>query len=78
MGYVVIPYTQVIAESFKNICGKYGIQTYFKGITTNKQVLIKTKGPEPQGEEEWGHIQLSVWGYCLQCGVHRGNIKDAE
>ena len=43
MGYVVIPYTQGLAESFKNIYGKYGIQTYFKGNTTIKQVLIRPK-----------------------------------
>ena len=34
VGHVVIPYTQGLVESFKNICGKYGIQTYFKGNTT--------------------------------------------
>ena len=42
-GIVVIPYIQGIAESFKKICGKYGIQTYFKGNTTIKQVLMKPK-----------------------------------
>ena len=39
--YVVIPYTQGIAESFKNICGKYGLQANFQGNTTSKQVLLK-------------------------------------
>ena len=42
-GLVVIPYTQGITESFKKICGKYGIQTYFKGNTTISQVLMKPK-----------------------------------
>ena len=36
LGYVVIPYTQAEAESYKKICGKYGIQTYFNGNTTIK------------------------------------------
>ena len=36
IGYVVIPYTKGLAESFKNTCGKYGIQTYFKGNITIK------------------------------------------
>ena len=30
-------------ESLKNTCGKYGIQTYFKGNSTIKQVLMKPK-----------------------------------
>ena len=35
VGFVVIPYTKGISESFRKICGKYGIQTYFRGNTTN-------------------------------------------
>ena len=31
VGYLVVPYTKGLSESFKNICGKYEIQTYFKG-----------------------------------------------
>ena len=49
--YVVIPYTQGLAESFKNICGKYGIQTYFKGNTTIKQVLMKPKDQDPKDKK---------------------------
>ena len=41
--FVIIPYTQGIAESFKKISGKYGIQTYFKGNTTVQQILMKPK-----------------------------------
>ena len=36
IGQVVIPYTKGIAESFKHICGKYGIQVHFKGNTHHK------------------------------------------
>ena len=35
-------------ESFKHTCGKYGIQTYFKGNTTIKQALIKPKDQDPK------------------------------
>ena len=48
IGFVVIPYTQGIAESFKMICCKYGIQTYFKGNTTIKQLLMKPKDQDPK------------------------------
>ena len=37
------PYMQGMAESFTKICGKYGIQTYFKGYTTVKQIIMKPK-----------------------------------
>ena len=43
VGQVVIPYTKGIAESIKQIYGKYGIQVNFKGNTTIKQVLMKPK-----------------------------------
>ena len=39
IGHVVVPYTKGLSESFKNICGKYGIQAYFKGNITIKQTL---------------------------------------
>ena len=48
---MVIPYTKGIAESFKNICGKYGIQTYFKGNTTIKHTLMKPKDQEPKNKK---------------------------
>ena len=77
VGYVVIPYTQGIAESFKNICGKYGIQTYFKGNTTIKQTLMKPKDQDPNDKKS-GVIYSYKWGgYCLWQGIHRGNIKDS-
>ena len=48
VGHVVIPHTKGIAESFRHICVKYGIQTYFKGNTIIKQVLMKTKDQNPK------------------------------
>ena len=48
VGQVVIPYTKGIAESIKQICGKYGIQVHFKGNTTIKQVLMKPKDQDPK------------------------------
>ena len=36
VGQVVIPYTKGVVESFKHICGKYGIKVHFKGNTTVK------------------------------------------
>ena len=60
IGYVVIPYTQGLAESFKNTCGKYGIHTYFKGNTTIKQFLMKPKDQDPK-------VKKSGVIYSFQC-----------
>ena len=48
---MVIPYTKGIAESFQNICGKDGIQAYFKGNTTIKQLLLKPKDQDPKNKK---------------------------
>ena len=40
---MVVPYSQGISESFKNICKKYGIQVYFKGGKTIKNLLVSPK-----------------------------------
>ena len=37
--------------SFKNICGKYGIQTHFKGNRTLKQLLVKPKDQDPKDKK---------------------------
>ena len=45
---MVVPYTKGLSESFKRICGKHGIQTYFRGTTTIKQTLMKPKDQDPK------------------------------
>ena len=39
-GHIVIPYTQGLCESIRKICGRYGIQTHFKGGRTIKNLLV--------------------------------------
>ena len=49
-GHIVIPYTQGLCESIKKICGRYGIQTHFKGGTTIKNLLVSPQGQRPYGQ----------------------------
>ena len=42
-GHIVIPYTQGVCESIKRICGRYGIQTHFKGGRTIKNLLVSPR-----------------------------------
>ena len=72
---MVIPYIQGLAESFKSICGKDGIQTYFKGNTTIKKSSWNPRTRTPR-TKKLGNLQLPVQPHCLWWGVHRGDIKD--
>ena len=40
---IVVPYSKGLSESFKNICGKVGVQVYFKGSNTVKDLLVAPK-----------------------------------
>ena len=39
----VVSYTKGLIKSFKNICNKHGMQVYFKGGNTIKNVLVAPK-----------------------------------
>ena len=63
IGNIVIPYTQCLGESIKNICSKYGIQTHFKGNRNLKQLLVNPKDQDPIDRKS-GAI------YMYQCGEY--------
>ena len=58
--HIVIPYTQGLCESIKKICGRYGIQTHFKGGNTIRNLLVSPKDKDP--------ISKSGAIYWFQCG----------
>ena len=60
-GHIVILYTQGLYESIKNICGRYGIQTHFKGGRTIKSLLVSPKDNGPM-------VNQSGAIYWYQCG----------
>ena len=60
--HIVIPYTQGCYESIKKICGRYGIQTYFKSNNTIRNLLVSPKDKDPMISQN-GAI------YWLQCGA---------
>ena len=41
--HIVIPYSQGIGESLKNICKKHGVDVHFKGGKTLKNILVSPK-----------------------------------
>ena len=60
-GHISIPYTQGLCESIKKICGRYGIQTHFKGGSTIKNLLVSPKDKDPM-------VNQSGAIYWYQCG----------
>ena len=45
--YMVVPYYKGLSESLKKICGKLGVQVYFKGGNTIKSLLVAPKDQDP-------------------------------
>ena len=45
--YMVFPYYKGVSESLKKICGKHGVQVYFKGGHTIKSLLVGPKDQDP-------------------------------
>ena len=60
-GHTVIPYTQGLCESIKKICGRYGIQTHFKGWQHHLEPPGLPQGQRPYGQPKWCHILVSMW-----------------
>ena len=45
--YMVVPYYKGLSESLKKICSKHGVQVYFKGVNTIKNLLVAPKDQDP-------------------------------
>ena len=59
--HILIPYTQGLCKSIKKICGRYIIQTHFKGNSTIKNLLVSPKDKDPMVNKSWAI-------YWFQCG----------
>ena len=59
-GHIVIPYTQGLCESIKEICGRYGIQTHFKGGSTIKNLLVSSRTKTPWSPKVVPSIGINV------------------
>ena len=60
-GPIVMPYTQGLCESIKKICGRYGIQTHFKGGNA-----IKTSWSLPMTKTLWSPKVMSSTGINVE------------
>ena len=59
--HIVIPYTQGLWEGIKKICGRYGIQTRFKGSSTIKILLVSPKDKYPMVNKSGAIYWFQLW-----------------
>ena len=45
--YMVVPYYRGLSESLKKVCSRHGVQVYFKGGNTIKNLLVAPKDQDP-------------------------------
>ena len=45
--HIIAPYHRGLSESFKKVCNNHGVQVYFKGGTTIKNLLMAPKNQDP-------------------------------
>ena len=50
--YMVVPYYQGLSESVKRTCNKHGVQVYFRGGVTIKNMLMAPKDQDPMLKKE--------------------------
>ena len=58
--HIVVPYTKGLCESYKSICSKYGVQAYFKGGNTLKNLLIFPKDKDEMKKQS----DIIYWYRC--------------
>ena len=61
--HMVIPYYKGISESIKKTCSKHGVQVYFKGGNTIKNLLVAPKDQEIIQKKVESYIDTNVTGW---------------
>ena len=63
--HIVIPYYQGISESMKKACSEYGVQVYFKGGNTIKNLLMAPKDQDAIQKKVGSFTDTSVTGWSV-------------
>ena len=58
--YIVVPYYRGLSESLKMVCSKHGVQVYFKGGTTIKNLLMVPKDQDPIQKKSGSRLQIQM------------------
>ena len=65
---ITVTYTKGLSESFKNICKKHGIQVYFRGDKTIKDLLVAPKDI-PSLKRIVSYTGISVTGWNVMRSI---------
>ena len=74
--HIVVPYYSGLSESIKNIDSNYGVEVYFKGGSTIKNLLMSPKDKDPIQKTEWSRLQIPMWQGGLWWGIHWRVLKN--
>ena len=58
--HIVVPYSRGLCESYKNICGKFGVQVHFKGGDILKNLLMFPEDKEDRTKQS----NIIYWFKC--------------
>ena len=53
MPHMSVPYTKGLSESLRNVCGKHGVQMYFRGSRTISCLLVVPKVKDSITKKSW-------------------------
>ena len=63
--HIVIPYYQGISQSMKKTCSEYGVQVYFKGSNTIKNLLMAPKDQDDIQKKVESSKDTNVAGWSV-------------
>ena len=67
--YMVTPYYKGLGESLKKICSKHGVQVYFKGGNTIKNLLVAPKDQDSIQIRVESYIDINVTGWNVMRNI---------
>ena len=74
----VIPYYQGIIESMKKICSEYGVQVYFKGGNTFKNLLMAPKDQDTIQKKVESYTDTNVTGWNVMRNTLESLLEHLE
>ena len=63
--YITVPYYRGLSESVKKKCSNYGVQVYFKGGTTIKNLLVAPNAKDPMMKKSGSSTVTNVAGWSV-------------
>ena len=63
--HIIVPYHRGLSESCKKVCINHGVQVYFKGGTTIKNLLMAPKDQDSMQREVESSTDINVTGWSV-------------